>query len=175
MTAPLALRSLPLFNVLSAVEIKQIAPHLQSGLAAPGTTLIAAGAMRAPLIVVRQGQVSLSRPGEAGRTLMLERRDGPCVIGETEMLAARPALVEVRAQTAVHYIAISADVVEMLCAEQRSCIEKILREVVGLMRYHSGLIEARLKQRSALRPLRAVATRRTHLRRVTGHKRPNDL
>lgn len=174
MTAPLALRSLPLFNVLSAAEIKNITPHLQSGLAAPGTTLIAAGALRPPLIVVRQGQVSLSRPGEAGRTLMLDQRDGPCVVGETDMLAARPALVEVRAQSAVQYIAISADVIDMLCAEQRSCIDKILREVVALMRFHSSQLESRLKQRTALRPLRAVATRRTHLRRAIVHDRPQD-
>lgn len=166
MAAPLALRSLPLFNVLSAAEIRQLAPLLQSGLAAPETTLIAAGAKRPALIVVIQGQLSLSRPYQAGRTLRLEKRTGPCIVGETEMLAARPALVEVRTQTAIQYVAMSADVIDTLLGEQRPCIEKIIREVVAHMRDYSCLLESRLKQLCAHRPLREPR-RRLPLRRVT--------
>jgi CRP-like cAMP-binding protein len=160
MPAPLALRSLPLLNTLTHKELQAVLPHLQTRLAAPGTLLLGAGQVQVPLIVVRQGRITLSRPAESGRTLLIDRREGPCVAGETDVLAPRPALLQVRAETAVHYLALPAEAMALLCTQAPACMEKIVCEVGAMMRHQASTLEARLKARSLMpRPLRADATR----------------
>lgn len=161
MTKPLVFGAHTFFDTLTEKERAHLALHLQTRLAAPGSTLIASNTLRAPLLFIRQGQITLSRKTQGhGQDLFLQRRTAPCLAGETEVLTHRPALVEVRAQTAVQYAVLEQHALEQLCLQQVELASKLLHEVQQTMQEHSAWISQRLQRKTRSPMLRATAVRR---------------
>lgn len=160
MTKPLALGTHAFFDTLTEKERAELSLHLQTRLAAPGITLIASDTCQAPLLFIRQGKITLSRRARnSGQDLFLQRRSAPCLAGETEVLAHRPALVEVRAQTAVQYAVLEQHALEQLCVQQQALAEKLLQHVQQTLQDHSHWLLQRIKRKTHHHGLRARAVR----------------
>lgn len=150
---PSALAALPLFSTLNAAELCEIVSELQPGLAGAGTVLIGEGdPPGSPLYILRRGCVAITKRGPGGKPQWLNTLQAPSVFGEMEVLATRPAIATAVAQETVVYATLSAATIRRLCADERTCMLKVLHNVIATLRLRARDTEARISGGAPVEP-----------------------
>ena len=139
------LERLPLFTGLNTTELEEMAAHLGTTEVCAGTTLISEGdPPGAPMFILVQGAVEVVKRGLDGRGHVISSLSAPSVFGEVEVLARRPAVATVAAITDVCLATLGRGVFDELCAANRSCVLKLVRNIAQVLSHRLAAADQRL-------------------------------
>ena len=121
---------LSLFRNLTDDELCEVAEHCHVGRVARGAQLIVEGdAPGHPLYLLLTGRVAIVKRAKDDRSHVISNLDAPCMFGEMEVLAKRPALAGVVALQAITYATLGAKAIATLSQNGRPCILKVINNL----------------------------------------------
>jgi CRP-like cAMP-binding protein len=139
------LTSIPLFKGLTAVELDELASHMQAGQAEPGQVLIREGDPPGhPIYLLTAGSVDVVKHGVNGRDHIITTLLAPSVFGEIEVLACRPAIAGVVASSTTRFASLGAAAFDALCQADRPSILKVIKNLARTLSYRLAATDERL-------------------------------
>lgn len=139
------LAGLPLFSGLSTIELEEIACHLDIDEAGNEAILIREGdEPNHPIYILLDGSVEVLKHGIDGRDHVISSLSAPSVFGEIEVLAHRPAIAGVRTTSPVKFARLNRGVFDELCADNRACILKVIKNLASTLAYRLAATDGRL-------------------------------
>lgn len=140
-----ALADLPLFRGLTTVELEEIASHLVTEELDNKQIIIKEGDEKGhPIYILLHGNVEVVKHGVDGRDHVISSLAAPSVFGEIEVLARRPAIAGVIALTRVELALLNRGPFDELCAAQRSCMLKVIKNLATTLAYRLAATDGRL-------------------------------
>lgn len=139
------LAGLPLFKGLTTIEIEELASHLDTDEAGDKAVLIREGdEPNHPIYILLDGTVEVLKHGVDGRDHVISSLSAPSVFGEIEVLAHRPAIAGVRTTSPVKLALLNRGVFDELCAGNRPCILKVIKNLASTLAYRLAATDGRL-------------------------------
>ncbi len=125
-----SLQSIALFEPLSEEDIDLIAANSYEQTFHPGDTIMREGAEESSLLIIASGVVQVSRQGQRGKEVDVERLGAGDFIGEMALLTGRPRSATVRALVATSGIIVPHEAIEPILKKNPQLSEKIAEIMV---------------------------------------------
>lgn len=127
------LRGVGLFRFLDDRELEALAVHCTVKTLAKGQTLITEGGAEHDLLVIKRGEVYVSKRTDTGRDRELATLDGENVVGDVSMVLGTPRTASVTAKSEVEVVSLSAKAFRELLDAGNLAAYKVTRNLLEVM------------------------------------------